>query len=201
MNTKNTIGNLDSTSLLFCTSFRYNIDMINFTYIKYGIVLALVAILLGISMGLGFGCCEDSIKSKFKSDAYEVLDTVYKGSKSKAKRIASSSWSYMKRAHFHSQTMGVISLVFSLLVAGLKFAPRWQLGVSIFSGFGALGYGLFWLLAGVIAPSMGSTSAAQNALELLAQASAGCFFLSAIALFGLLGAKMFSSSNSVSVPE
>jgi hypothetical protein len=167
--------------------------MINFTHIKYGVAFALIAILLGISLGLGFGCCEDSIIDKFKKDSTEVLDTVYKGSQKKANRIVNKSWNYMIRAHLHSQTMGVISLAFSLLVAGLKFAPRWQLGISIFSGLGALGYGSFWLLAGFLAPRMGSTGAAKDAIELLAQGSAGCFFISAIVLFVLLGMRMFAS--------
>jgi len=158
--------------------------------------MALIAILLGVGLGLGFGCCEDDIKDKFKSDAYEILDSVYKGSKSKARRIARSSWSYMKRAHLHSQTMGVISIAFSLLAAGLNFTPQLQLGISILSGFGALGYGLFWLLAGFLAPGMGSTSAAKDSLELLAQSSAGGFFIAAIALFALIGKKMFDSVKS-----
>ncbi|PIR01749.1 MAG: hypothetical protein COV66_00100 [Nitrospinae bacterium CG11_big_fil_rev_8_21_14_0_20_45_15] len=195
MSKENTIGILNFTPLLFQISFRYNMGMINFTYIKYGVALALISILLGISLGLGFGCCEDTIVDKFKKDSTEVLDTVYDGSQKKANRVVNKSWNYMIRAHLHSQTMGVISLVFSLLVAGLKFAPRWQLGISIFSGLGALGYGTFWLLAGFLAPRMGSTSASKNAIELLAQGSAGCFFVSAIVLFALLGMRMFAFQN------
>ena len=36
--------------------------MIDFTHIKYGIVLALIAILFGGSLGLSFGCCEEVLK-------------------------------------------------------------------------------------------------------------------------------------------
>ena len=40
--------------------------MINFTHIKYGVLVAIMAILYGGMMGLSFGCCEESIKKAFK---------------------------------------------------------------------------------------------------------------------------------------
>jgi len=65
------------------------------------------------------------------------------------------------------------------------------MGISILSGFGGLGYGLFWLFAGFLAPGMGSTGAAKDAVGLLAQASAGSFYIAALALFGALGYRVF----------
>ncbi len=167
--------------------------MIDFTHIKYGVLIALIAILFGGLMGLSFGCCEDSIKNSFKADADAVLSEKYGGEQEKADKVAKKSWVYMKRAHLHSQTMGVIAIAFAFLVAWLQFPSRLQLGISILSGFGSLGYGFFWLLAGVLAPGMGSTGAAKEAVGLVAQISGASFFLSAVVLFGVLVYRMFVS--------
>ncbi|MEK9630079.1 MAG: hypothetical protein VW455_13800 [Nitrospinota bacterium] len=163
----------------------------NFTHIKFGLALAMIAILFGGLMGLGFGCCEDSFKDTFKENAAAVLAEKYKGDQSLADKVSKKAWVYMKRAHLHSQTMGVISIVFSLVAAGLVFPARLQTGISILGGLGSLGYGFFWLLAGYLAPGMGSTHAAKEAIGLLAQASAGSFYIAAILLFVTLGYRVF----------
>ena len=97
----------------------------------------------------------------------------------------------MKRAHLHSQTMGFISISFSLLVAWLNFPARAQMGVSLLSGLGSLGYGFFWMVSGYLAPGMGSTGAAKESVGLIAQASGGAFFVAGVTLFGLVVYKMF----------
>jgi len=168
--------------------------MIKFTHIKYGVLVAVVAILFGGSMGLSFGCCEEDIKRILNSSAQEAI-VVYDGDQTKADKVVNKSWVYMKRAHLHSQTMGVISIVFSFLVAGMAYPAKAQLAVSLLSGLGAMGYGLFWMFAGFLAPGMGSTGAAKEAVGLLAQASGGAFFVSGVFLFGILIYRMFVTKN------
>jgi len=168
--------------------------MIDFSHIKYGVLVAMIAILFGGVMGLSFGCCEDTIKDIFKVDAEDALSEVYQGDQAKAKKVIKKSWVYMKRAHLHSQTMGVISIVFSLLVAWLNFPVFAQLVVSLLSSLGSLGYGVFWLVAGFLAPGMGSTGAAKESVALIAQASGGAFFVAGVILFGLIAYKMFVKS-------
>ena len=168
--------------------------MIDFSHIKYGVLVAMIAILFGGVMGLSFGCCEDTIKGVFKVDAEDALSEVYQGDQAKAEKVIKKSWVYMKRAHLHSQTMGVISIVFSLLVAWLNFPVFAQLVVSLLSSLGSLGYGVFWLVAGFLAPGMGSTGAAKESVALIAQASGGAFFVAGVILFGLIAYKMFVKS-------
>ncbi len=166
--------------------------MIDFAHIKYGVLIAIIAILFGGLMGLSFGCCEESIKSSLNKDANAALEAKYQGDRAKMDKVVKKSWVYFKRAHFHSQTMGVIAIVFSLLVAWLKFPPKLQLGISLLSGIGSLGYGVFWLLSGALAPGMGSTGSAKEAVGLIAQASGGSFFIAGVTLFAVLIYKMFS---------
>jgi len=59
------------------------------------------------------------------------------------------------------------------------------------SGLGSIGYGLFWFLAGFLAPGMGSTGIAKEAVGLVGQISAGSFFIAVVALFCMLGYKVF----------
>ena len=167
----------------------------DFNHVKYGIVLALLSILFGGLLGLSFGCCEDSVKSLLKEKAANVLKEKYDGKQELADKVIKKSWIYIKRAHFHSQTMGIIAVVFCLLVTWLKFPPQLQFGISFLSGFGSLGYGFFWLSAALLAPGLGSTGAAKESVELLAQGSAGPFFIASVGLFGFLIYKLFIKST------
>ncbi len=169
--------------------------MIEFLHIKYGVLVAMMAILFGGSLGLSFGCCEDDIKGVLKGSAEKVLSGVYGDDQAKANQVMKKSWIHMKRAHLHSQTMGVISIAFSLLVAWLSFPARAQMGISLLSGLGSMGYGVFWLLAAFLAPGMGSTGAAKESIALIAQASGAAFFIAGVSLFGLLAYRMFVKSG------
>ena len=80
--------------------------MIDFSRIKYGVLVAMVAILFGGVMGLSFGCCEDSIKGTLKAGAADALSTVYKGDQAKADKVVKKSWVYMKRAHYTRKQWG-----------------------------------------------------------------------------------------------
>lgn len=174
--------------------------MIQFTHIKYGILLAMAAILFGGLMGLSFGCCEDDVKGYLNGQADSVFEDKYGGVKADKDKVVKKAWVYMKRAHLHSQTMGVIAIAFSLLVAWLKFPSKIQLGVSLLSGFGSLGYGVFWLMAASLAPAMGGTHAAKEAVGLIAQVSGASFFVSGVTVFAILAYKMFISKK-IDSPE
>ena len=162
----------------------------DFSHIKYGVVLALIAILFGGLLGLSFGCCEQSLKEFLKNEAAGVLATKYKDDPKKMEKVIKKAWVYYKRAHLHSQTMGAIAIAFSLIVAALEFAPKIQIGVSILSGFGSFGYGIFWLLAGILAPRMGSTGAAKESVGIIAQLSGASFFLAGVIVFGFVAYKL-----------
>ncbi len=162
-----------------------------FKNVKYGILAAMVAIMFGGSLGLSFGCCEDDIKGFLKSQAVSVAQEQYAGDQDKIDKVVKKSWVYIKRAHLHSQTMGVIAIVFSLLAVFFNFDKLIQIWVSVMGGLGSLGYGLFWLLAALRAPSMGGTHQAKEAVGLLAQVSGASFYLAGMTVFLMLVYKIF----------
>jgi len=169
--------------------------MICFTNVKLGILVSMIAILFGGSLGLSFGCCEGDIKDFFNAEADAVFNEKYDGQQVKKDKVVNKAWTYVKRAHLHSQAMGVIAIAFSLLVAWLKFSPKIQLGVSLLSGFGSLGYGVFWLAAAALAPGMGSTHDAKEAVGLVALASGGAFFVATVTVLVVLIYRMFAGQR------
>jgi multisubunit Na+/H+ antiporter MnhB subunit len=61
-------------------------------------------------------------------------------------------------------------------------------------GLGALGYGVYWLLAGLLAPGLGSTGAAKESLAWLAVPGA------AMCILGLVGMAMCAFAHMFSTP-
>ncbi len=162
-----------------------------FENVKYGILAAVVAILFGGFLGLSFGCCENDIKGFLKSQAESVAQIKYAGDQDKIDKVVKKSWVYIKRAHLQSQTMGVIAIVFSLLAVFFNFDRLIQIGVSMLGGLGSLGYGVFWLEAAILAPSMGGTHQAKEAVGLIAQISGASFFVAGLSVFLMLVYKIF----------
>lgn len=141
--------------------------------VRIGLLLALASILLGFLVGAAFGLNEDWIKAGLKESAAAVRETVYKGDDEAIRKTLDKSWAYLKRAHLHLGAIGTAALAQCLLLAFLG-VPAWlKRTASILLGAGAVGYGLFWLLAGLRAPGLGGTGAAKESLAWLAQPSAG----------------------------
>ena len=152
---------------------------------RVGLSLALLTFVFGFGLGGLFGAAEDTIKSSLRSSAESVMESVYKGDQTKADKTISKSWSYYKRAHMHAGGMGAAALSLMLLLVLLPIRELLKTIVSTLLGIGAVGYPVFWLLAGMRAPSLGSTHAAKESLAFLAIPSAGCFILGSILTLAL----------------
>ncbi|MDT8445299.1 MAG: hypothetical protein RRB13_00215 [bacterium] len=139
---------------------------------RIGTMLALLSLIYGFSLGIYFGVFEDDIKAGLRDDAQAVFEQVYHSDQSKMDKILGKSWTYIKRAHFHATGMGTTALV---LILGLALVPverKLRSLTAFLLGFGALFYPLCWMLAGRLAPSLGSTGAAKANLSWLATPSA-----------------------------
>ncbi len=138
-----------------------------------GLILAILAILFGFLLGGSFGMAESFIKNRLKSSADAVLETAYAGDGEVRDAVVAKSWTYLKRAHLHGGAIGTAALS-SIVLLGLlgRVGLLERVSATAF-GAGALIYPLFWLAAGLIAPSLGGTAAAKEALELMAILGAG----------------------------
>jgi hypothetical protein len=141
--------------------------------LAFGALLALCAIGFGFSLGGAFGMAEHSLKAHLEELANGAAEEVYAGDSEKKEAVVRKSWAYMKRAHLHGGAIGVAALS-SIVLLMLLGNPGWieRLG-SIAFGAGALLYSLFWLCAGLTAPSLGGTHEAKEALKFLAVPGAG----------------------------
>lgn len=141
--------------------------------LSIGLLLSLVAILLGFLLGGAFGAAEDAIKGHLYASADAVIDTVYQGDAERRDAVVSKSWAYMKRAHLHGGAIGTASLASILLLVALGSPGRLERVAALAFGAGALLYSVFWLAAGLLAPSVGSTGEAKEMLAFLAIPGAG----------------------------
>lgn len=161
---------------------------------RFGVLFALLTILFGFGLGGLFGVMEAPIKEGLRASALAVRDTVYRGDDAKMQEVLSKSWSYFKRAHMHGGGIGTASLVMVLLVAALRRpSPKARALISWALGLGGLGYSAFWLLAGRIAPGLGGTGAAKEALAFLAFPTAGLLLLGTLGTLLLTGLELFAA--------
>jgi len=137
-----------------------------------GLILALLTVLYGFGLGGVFGAAEDSIKGTLAARGEAALSTAYSGDEAKMKAVVSKSWTYFKRAHLHAGSLGTTALGLILLVCLLGAPTKLVAGTAWAGGAGGLGYSIFWMLAGLRAPGLGSTGAAKDSLFLLATPSA-----------------------------
>jgi len=168
--------------------------------LRLGVLLAFLGVLFGFGMGGVFGAFEEPLKAGLKADAEAVAATVYAGDAAKVKEVLDKSWAYYKRAHLHGGAIGAAALAAILCIALVGAGP-WRLRqiAAIALGVGALGYPIFWLLAGARAPGLGSTGAAKDSLEWLAVPTAGLAFVGLVlalisVAWGLYGSQRVSRS-------
>lgn len=142
-----------------------------------GLVLAVLAVLFGFTMGGVFGLNEGLIKDRLAASAAAVTATVYHGDAAAAEPVIAKSWDYMQRAHLHAGAIGTAAIGMILVLLLIGTAPRTLRILGLALGGGALGYSVFWMWAGFLAPGLGSTSAAKESLRWLAMPSAGAVML------------------------
>ncbi len=148
--------------------------------LKIGVLLSLLTLLYGFGLGIAFGAAEDSIKGILQFRGEAALESAYRSDKTKMKATVKKSWVYFKRAHLHANGMGTSALVLILLLAVLPAAAGLRKVLAAMLGLGGLGYALYWMLAGLRAPGMGSTHDARESLDWLAIPSSGMFVLATI---------------------
>jgi hypothetical protein len=165
--------------------------------VRFGLLLGLLAVLYGWSLGLVFGVGEDAIRERFVADA-EASRAKYlqkagseEGATAAIKRMDETAWRYFLRAHLHAGAIGSIAIGGSVLLALLSVGRAPKLVASLLLGIGAVGYPLSWMLAGMRAPGLGTTAAAKESLLWLAVPSSVGLFIGGLMTFGLVAFDLF----------
>lgn len=153
--------------------------------VRWGLVPALLAILLGFCLGGAFGAFEDPIQGWLRHQGEPLLATVYKGNLQTLDQTVERAWHYLLRAHMHGGGIGSASLGLCLLLAFLPGSKPLRAGLAAALGIGALGYSAYWLLAGLRAPVLGGTGPAKESLAWLAFPSAGLLLIGVAMTLGL----------------
>ena len=157
--------------------------------VRFGLILSILTILFGFGLGIAFGLAEDSIKDHFKARAQAAEATAYTladGSfdQTRFSVVTAQSWFYIKRAHLHANGIGTAALAMCLLLSlATRTRPSFRAIAAFLLGIGALGYALFWLLAALKAPTLGSTHEAKEALKWLAMPTSGAAVTGAVLTF------------------
>lgn len=164
--------------------------------VRFGLVLGFVAILYGWGLGIVFGVGEDWIRERFVADA-EANRALYvsatgseDGATAAIKRIDESAWLYFLRAHMHAGGIGSIAIGSSVVLALLAVRSGLKGAASVLLGYGAIGYPLFWMWAGMRAPTLGSTDAAKETLRWLAWSSSGALIAGGVLTLGVVVADL-----------
>lgn len=152
-----------------------------------GLLLGLLAIAFGFGMGAAFGAAEDSLKAGLSASGEAALEVAYRGDREAMNAVVKKSWQYYKRAHLHANALGTTAVACSVLLA-LLGTPGWRERAGAGAlGAGALIYGVFWWLAGSMAPGLGSTGAAKEALSFVAIPGSGlCLIGLGLTLWSLI---------------
>ncbi len=106
-------------------------------------------------------------------------------------KIPDKSWVYFKRAHLHANGLGTASVVLIILVSFLPISNKIKSINAIFLGIASLGYSLYWMLAGLKAPTKGSTGLAKESLRWLALPSSGLCIIGLIMIVALVIKSLF----------
>jgi hypothetical protein len=165
-------------------------------WMTIALILSLTGILFGFLLGGVFGAAEDSLKGYLAAQGEAALATAYDGDRTAMDGVVTKSWSYFKRAHMHAGAIGTSSLATILMLILLCRPSKLGTTAAIAFGLGSILYPVFWLWAGAIAPGMGSTGAAKEALNFIAiPGAAGCILGAALAMVCLVRDRLLSPAT------
>jgi hypothetical protein len=160
--------------------------------------MAVLSILFGFLLGAAFGSAEDAVKEHLNRSAESVMTSVYDGDIGKKDAVVKKSWSYMKRAHLHAGAIGGAALGSIIVLFLLGSAGPVERSAAAAFGAGALLYSLFWLLAALKAPSLGSANDAKESLRFVAIPGAGLCILGVVGTLFSVVRSVVATSDDVS---
>lgn len=157
--------------------------------VRWGLLLGLLTLALGLGLGIVQGLFEDSIQEEFRSLATQ---TEISADAQSTNRLVGKCWNYVKRSHLHANGLGTSALALLTILAFVPASAAWKRLTAITLGSGAFSYSLFWLLAAYSSAALGNTGAGKESLRWLAIPSAGACVLGFVAGAWLICHALFS---------
>ncbi len=144
---------------------------------RVGLVMALVAAWSGLVLGGIFGGLEPQAHELLADRARDVTQTVYAGNAEAAAAGEKIGWTFWRRAHVHASAMGTTALAFMVVISLLPAGAMMRRAAAYALGVGAIGYPCFLVLAGWLAPVIGTSMATKERCAWLAIPSAGAYLI------------------------
>ena len=122
--------------------------------LRLGLVLAMVTLIFGISMGVMFGINEDGVQD-YIAEGIAAHPALHDET-SQAK-----IWRYAQRAHFHATGVSAFALVLILITGATSLSVRAKFITSTLIGIGSF-YPFSWFSMFLLSPSLGRDGAHQH---------------------------------------
>ncbi len=119
--------------------------------IKVGLLLVMLTLIFGISLGMSFGIYEDSIQA-YIAEGVAAHPEVHDD------KSNSKIWRYAQRAHFHATGIAAFSIGLVILVMFSSLKKKLKTTAAILIGLAGL-YPLAWFTMFLLAPSIGRDAA------------------------------------------
>ena len=133
--------------------------MIDIKPVRIGLVLCLLTILFGYSIGAVFGAKNAELKGYFKEQVYVVNADTFPDAKTQKLHFEKAK-GYTKRAHLHAAAIGSAALATILVLGFVNIEEKKKKVASLLVGVGASGYGIFvWSLMAYFTPILGKHGA------------------------------------------
>ncbi len=110
---------------------------IDMSVLRPGLVLSMLTLIFGISMGIMFGANEDGVK-QYISDGIAAHPAAHD------EKSESKIWRYAQRSHFHATGVGGFALVLVLMTGLTPLSRKMKYLASTLIGVGSL-YPMAWL--------------------------------------------------------
>lgn len=151
----------------------------NIAAVRPGILLAMLTLLFGIGMGIGFGINEDGFQDY-------IAEGISAHPQLHDEKSQHKIWRYAQRAHFHATGVGAFTLALTMVVAFSGLRTRMKTLVSTLIGLGGT-YALAWYSQFWLAPELGRHGAHSALItEMLTYIGVGSLLVGMLMLFAHL---------------
>jgi len=130
--------------------------------LKIGMLLSLLTIVFGFSMGVMFAEFEDAVRDSLTAEAQAVVETTYGGDADAVAASIRGSLTYFLRAHIHANGLGFGTALLITFLVGFFATGKIRDYSALLLGIGALGYSSYWAITAKLGPALGGVSHAKE---------------------------------------